>query len=206
MLISLSISDNCLAGANTLTMPSVSACSPYPANFWTTFWPQLEVRPRQWLVNTLQWMKGLGIKWQDVLKKRSRWWLRKGQLGFAGVQHHISHYSFFFSPFHSSSCSVSTTLDLSHLSVAAHLFLFISLPSYCLVFPFSIPIVKFHGSRAARSLTQASDNWHSWDWTFRSSPIHMYSKQRDKSHPTSCRAHPPQYVKGHRGMGWIWFH
>jgi len=31
----------------------------------TTAWSEL----RQWLVNTLQWMKGLGIKWQDVLKE-----------------------------------------------------------------------------------------------------------------------------------------
>lgn len=32
----------------------------------TTAWSEL----RQWLVNTLQWMKGLGIKWQDVLKEK----------------------------------------------------------------------------------------------------------------------------------------
>ena len=31
----------------------------------TTAWREL----RQWLVNTLEWMKGLGIKWQDVLKE-----------------------------------------------------------------------------------------------------------------------------------------
>ncbi len=31
----------------------------------TTAWSEL----RQWSVNTLQWMKGLGIKWQDVLKE-----------------------------------------------------------------------------------------------------------------------------------------
>lgn len=31
----------------------------------TTAWREL----RQWLVNTPEWMKGLGIKWQDVLKE-----------------------------------------------------------------------------------------------------------------------------------------
>lgn len=31
----------------------------------TTAWRE----KRQWLVNTLEWMKGLGIKWQDVLKE-----------------------------------------------------------------------------------------------------------------------------------------
>lgn len=140
----------------------------------TTAWREL----RQWLVNTLEWMKGLGIKWQDVLKEEQVV-VEEGP----AKEWNIMHLSVAFSPFCSSSCSVSTALDLSHLPSVAHLFLLISLAFY-LISALSISIVHFYTTREACSLTLVSDNWHSWDWTFRSIPIHMYSKQRDKSYLT----------------------
>lgn len=84
-------------------------------------------------------------------------------------------------------CSRSSTV-VPHV---AHLFLFISFAFYLPFSLCSISIVHFYTTRESCSLTSASDNWHSWDWTFLSNPIHMYSKQRDKSHQTHYRAHPP---------------
>lgn len=122
--------------------------------------------------------------------KRSRWWLRKGQLSLAGVEHHTSPFCFFLHFLHLH--ALSRLLSIFHTCPpVAHPFLLISLAFYVLVAPFSISIVLFYTTREACSLTQASDNWHSWGWTFRSSPIHMYSKQRDKSHLTLYRPHPP---------------
>lgn len=149
----------------------------------TTAWREL----RQWLVNTLEWMKGLGIKWQDVLKEEQvvieegpakPWQERNIMQSPCGL--FLIFPNFMLCPY----CSPSST-------VVAHPFLLMSL-TFCLPFsPCSISIVHFYTTRESCSLTSASDDWDSWDWTFLSSPIHMYSKQRDKSHPTDYRPHPP---------------
>lgn len=151
----------------------------------TTAWREL----RQWLVNTLEWMKGLGIKWQDVLKEEQVV-VEEGPAKprRSGTSRIALWLSLHFLHLH----ALSPLLSIFHTCPPiAHLFLLISLAFYLLISPFSISIVLLFTTREACSLTQASDNWHSWGWTFRSSPIHMYSKQRDKSHLTHYRVHPP---------------
>lgn len=110
--------------------------------------------------------------------KRSRWWLRKEQLSpCRSITSCMSQCS---SP--SSSCSL-LLLSIFHAPLSLIIIL-ISLTFSPLISSLPISIVFFCTTREACSLTATSDNWHSWGWTFRYSPIHMYSEQRDKSHLT----------------------
>lgn len=151
----------------------------------TTAWREL----RQWLVNTPEWMKGLGIKWQDVLKEEQvvveegpAKPCRSGTLciSLSPPPHDVFLPSGFVLSLRRTrfftlvSCRSSFRCSLRRL-LSLHLWVFYL---YC---------PHAGTTREACSLTLASDNWHSWGWTFRSSPIHMYSEQRDKSYlPLLC--------------------
>lgn len=79
----------------------------------TTAWREL----RQWLVNTPEWMKGLGIKWQDVLKEEQVVVEEGPAKPCRSGTSCVSLSLFFLSamlPFLPSSCSVRIALDLSH--------------------------------------------------------------------------------------------
>lgn len=148
----------------------------------TTAWREL----RQWLVNTPEWMKGLGIKWQDVLKEEQVV-VEEGPAKPCRSGTSCVSLSLFFPLCNASlpsvfvlclHCSRSFTLASRGSSLRSALRPLLSLHLW--VFYLYCPHVGTTGE--ACSLTLASDNWHSWGWTFRSSPIHMYSEQRDKSH------------------------
>lgn len=83
----------------------------------TTAWREL----RQWLVNTPEWMKGLGIKWQDVLKEEQvvveEGPAKPCRSGTSCVSLSPPPPPMF--PSLPSSCSVCAALDLSHSSPAA---------------------------------------------------------------------------------------
>lgn len=138
-------------------------------------------------------MKGLGIKWQDVLKE--------GQVVVEeGPAKPLQGWDIMHLPNFSHLHALSQLLSIFHTCPQlAHLFLFSSLAFY-LFSPLSISTVLLDTTGEAASLILDADNWHSWGWTFRSNPIHMYSKQRDKSHLTHYRAHPP--CKG-RQRSWV---
>lgn len=156
----------------------------------TTAWREL----RQWLVNTPKWMKGLGIKWQDVLKEEQvvveEGPAKSCRSGTSCISwsphpdplqtHHVSLPSVFLLCLRRSR---SFTLVSRGSSLRSSFRQLLSLHLW--VFYLYCPYVGT--TREACSLTLASDNWHSWAWTFRSSPIHMYSEQRDKSYlPLPC--------------------
>lgn len=178
---------------------TVSACSSLRCellnHLLTTAWREL----RQWLVNTPEWMKGLGIKWQDVLKEEQvvveEGPVKPCRSGTSCISLRL------LVPL-PSSCSVCIAPDHSHLSPVAHLSAARFSRFYLFISEFSIFIVLCGITREACSLTESSDNWHSWGWTFRSSPIHMYSERRDKSHPTQHQSPSPKQGDC-RGVGWI---
>lgn len=109
----------------------------------TTAWREL----RQWLVNTPKWMKGLGIKWQDVLKEEQvvveegpAKSCRSGTSCISLSPHPDPPKPTMF-PFLPSSCSVCGALDLSHSSPVARPSALLSVSFYLSISEFSIFIV-----------------------------------------------------------------
>lgn len=104
----------------------------------TTAWREL----KQWLVNTPEWMKGLGIKWQDVLKEEQvvveEGPAKPCRSGTSRVS--LSPPPMMF-PFLPSLCSVCAALDLSHSSPAARPSALLSVRFYLSISEFSIFIV-----------------------------------------------------------------
>lgn len=106
----------------------------------TTAWREL----RQWLVNTPEWMKGLGIKWQDVLKEEQVVVEEGPAKPCRSGTSCVSLSLFFLSamlPFLPSSCSVCVALNLPHSSPVAHTSPPLSVRFYLSISEFSIFIV-----------------------------------------------------------------
>lgn len=107
----------------------------------TTAWREL----RQWLVNTPEWMKGLGIKWQDVLKEEQvvveEGPAKPCRSGTSCVSLTLYPPPPWCFPSFCLICSVCAALDLSHSSPAARPSALFSVRFYLSISAFSIFIV-----------------------------------------------------------------